>query len=536
VPVTLATMLRCTGREAGAGSGAATGARAAGRAVLVAGLLMALLATASASAAPARAAAKLKAASAPASQLTPVAAISLPGGATAYRFQQHVSGVRVLDGQAVVSDPIGAPPDLVADSSTPGIEPPPPPRLGKAAALEVALRSAGITRLRADWAASLAIDPGGHLAGASNDGGALVWRVVIPSARPLGDFEVLVNAVSGRVTSIRDLLWSRRGRATLYDPNPVAQNNRSSAPRRDRRDKNTRLLNRLRRPVKLRNIRNGQRCLRGKWVHAKVGRGGKEVCKRNLNWRRVKRRRDRFEALMTYFHIDRAQRYIQRLGFGTGGARGIVKRSQVAVADAFRADNSFYSPVTRRIKFGSGGVDDAEDADVIVHEYGHAIQDAQVRGFGNGSQAGAIGEGFGDYWAAAMSSRSPRTSNRDDVCIFDWDGVSWGRFVPEFNRRCGRRADRNETLNEAQADCGFEIHCVGQVWSSALWDLRREVGGRPFDRILLSSQFMYTTNEHFDEAVEALIAADQDSTGGANHDAICAEMENQRGISVADCP
>ena len=41
---------------------------------------------------------------------------------------------------------------------------------------------------------------------------------------------------------------------------------------------------------------------------------------------------------------------------------------------------------------------------------------------------------------------------------------------------------------------------------------------RAFDRILLSSQFMYTTNEQFDDAVEALIAADQASTGGENQE------------------
>ena len=89
---------------------------------------------------------------------------------------------------------------------------------------------------------------------------------------------------------------------------------------------------------------------------------------------------------------------------------------------------------------------------------------------------------------------------------------------------------------EAQTSCQDEIHCVGEVWSSALWDLRNEVGGKAFDTIVLSSQFMYATNEPFDDAVEALIAADQASSGGANKDEICAEMEAQRGISVAGCP
>jgi hypothetical protein len=429
----------------------------------------------------------------------------------------------------VVSDPRGAPPDVVADSSKPSIEGPPSPRVGRAPAIEAALRSAGVRHLRGHWSAGLAIEPG--------DGGTLVWRVVIPAARPLGDFEVLIDAASGRVVRTRNLLQdSRQGHAQLYNPNPVAQHNSSSGLRRDKRDRNTRLLTSLRRPVTLHDIREGQRCLRGKWVHAKLGRNAREVCKRGLEWWGVKRARNRFEALMTYFHIDRAQRYIRRLGFGAGTAKGINDRTQVAVADAFRDDNSWYSPATRRINYGSGGVDDAEDADVILHEYGHAIQDDQVPGFANSNQARTIGEGFGDYWAAVMSSRSPGTSNKDDVCIFEWDGVGWGSFVPAFGRKCGRRADSGDTLSEAQASCEFEIHCVGEVWSSALWDLRDGVGGKTFDRILLSSQFMYTTNERLDAAVEALIAADQASTGGANKIQICDEMETQRGISVGNCP
>ncbi len=517
-------MLRGPGKVAEAGPVGQGSARAIRRAALAGALVAALTAPASASAAPARATAKLKAADAPAGELKPVAAIPLPGGAIVYRFQQRVSGVRVLNGQVVVIDPRGAPPDLVADSSKPGIESPPAPRLGRAAAVQVASRSVGVERLRGHGSATLAIEPGAWLprrpSGASPRGGRLVWRVVVASARPFGDFEVLIDANSGGVLRKRNLIQSfRTGRAQLYNPNPVVEHGSMNRLRRDYHDRDTHLLTSLRRPVKLPKIRSGQRCLRGKWAHAKLGHKPRQVCKRNLRWWGVKRSKDRFEALMAYFHVTRAQRYIQGLGFSDRRHNGINDRTQVLIADAklIPSDNSYYLPSTRRIKFGFGGVDDAEDADVILHEYAHAMQDAQVRWFGQGNQAGSIGEGFGDYWAAAMSSKSPGTSRRDDVCIFEWDGVSWGRFVPAFGRKCGRRADRSDTLAEAQADCGVgNIHCVGEVWSSALWDLRREIGPRSFDRIVLSSQFMYTSNERFDDAVQALIAADQASNGGAN--------------------
>ena len=107
-----------------------------------------------------------------------------------------------------------------------------------------------------------------------------------------------------------------------------------------------------------------------------------------------------------------------------------------------------------------------------------------------------------------MSALSPGTTNADDVCIFDWDGVGWGKFVPGVppQVRAARR-DSHGPCRQAQASCRFEIHCVGKVWSSALWALRTKygIGAATFDRIVLASQFMYTANERFGEAVNALV-------------------------------
>jgi hypothetical protein len=66
-------------------------------------------------------------------------------------------------------------------------------------------------------------------------------------------------------------------------------------------------------------------------------------------------------------------------------------------------------------------VDDAEDAEVILHEYGHAIQDSQMTppGFGTSVEAGSIGEGFGDYWAVTVSNVIAPTP--DPACVADWD-------------------------------------------------------------------------------------------------------------------
>jgi zinc metalloprotease ZmpB len=55
-------------------------------------------------------------------------------------------------------------------------------------------------------------------------------------------------------------------------------------------------------------------------------------------------------------------------------------------------DNSFATDHPK--DEGKGGVDDAEDAEAILHEYGHAIHFSQKVSFDG--EGGAISEGFGD--------------------------------------------------------------------------------------------------------------------------------------------
>jgi Fungalysin metallopeptidase (M36) len=491
---------------------------------------------------------ELRAATAPVRELSGAAPITLPGGAVVHRYQQRVGGRPVIGAEAIVNDAPGAAPLLVADSTRGAIESPAPARVTRDQAIQIASDRLGVIRLRGQVSSALAIRPG--------LGGTLVWRVLIPAARPLGDFEFLVDAATGRVLSRHNLLeYYQRGKAKLYNPNPVVEHHGARGLHKDHHGKDTPLLRKLRRKVPIPNLDDGQDCLRGRWVHALRGRKKKkETCNPNLNWSRATRSDSRFDALMVYFHINRAQAYIQQLGFSNSNStpNGINDRVQLAVANAFRADNSFYSPASGVIKYGSGGVDDAEDGDVILHEYGHAMQDSQSAAFGHASgfQAGSLAEGSSDYWAAAMSSLVPHTANEDDVCIFDWDATTYGKFYPRVppersGRRCGRRADLGRTLQKAQkGTCGTDVHCVGQVWASALWDLRRTFvakrrasGGARMDRIYLASQFLYTSVVRFKGAAKALLCADEDlyphgrpgDCRGEDYSAIHREMR-ERGI------
>ena len=466
---------------------------------------------------------QLDSAAAPVAQLVPIGSERLPGGTTIYRYEQRARGVPVLGAQAIVADSPGIAPELSVDSTIAGIAAPTPPRVPRGFAVAVAQRVAGVKRLAAQPAAELAVAPEGH--------GKLVWVVTLPSTRPLADYRVLVSATTGRVLETRDRLMEfQTGQAKLYDPNPVVEQGSYTGLGADHADGNTALLTGLRLAVALPRLSDGQSCLVGRWAKAVMHLTRDPVCSASLDWTGIKRSSDRFEALMAYYHVDRAEAYIQSLGF-----TNIQNRRQVLLADATTQDNSFYRPSDRTITYGSGGVDDAEDADVILHEYGHSIQDDQVTGFGLSFAAGSMGEGFGDYWAAAMSSRSPGPpANEWNVCIFDWDGVSYITGTPH----CGRRADSTMTRQQAQSTngCRSDVHCVGTVWSSALWDLRLALGndgqGRSvMDRVVLASHFRLTPVASFANGADALQEADEDlypagpdDGEGLHYAAIHAEM------------
>ncbi len=199
-----------------------------------------------------------------------------------------------------------------------------------------------------------------------------------------------------------------------------------------------------------------------------------------------------FNDAMTYFHIDQSQRYMQSLGFV--GTRSIQALPIEVDSNGVNGDdNSYFQPSTNRLSFGHGCVDDNEDADVILHEYGHAIHFG-INSSWSGGDTGAIGEGFGDYWAASYSLSTAQGAQFFPNQIYSWDGHGegspcWpGRIL---NATAARFDPSRNYAAHMTIDGGFQSD---ELWSTPLFQslLSLKALGVPreeVDTIILQAQF-----------------------------------------------
>ena len=310
---------------------------------------------------------------------------------------------------------------------------------------------------------------------------------------------VVALAMAPATTASKPRATGSTGTGTVFFPNPVAQLQNQSLT--DQKDADYAALQAAYHEVTLTNL-DGSGFLVGVRANVSVETGTPAYSQTKTY--DYHRNDDRFEQVMAYYWVTEAQKYIQSLGFGSS-RRAVNKESQDIRTDQYGVDNSFSWDKHDYLRFGKGGVDDAEDAEVILHEYGHAIQDAQVAGFGVGPEAGGFGEAFGDYWAVTVSNVIAPTA--DTPCVADWDSVSYTSDVPH----CLRRVDTDAHYQ----DLGSEVHSNGLIWSRALWDIRRALGHVKADTLILEAQFSFAADTTMPAAATATVSAAQTLYGNA---------------------
>ncbi len=202
-----------------------------------------------------------------------------------------------------------------------------------------------------------------------------------------------------------------------------------------------------------------------------------------------------FEYVNAFYHLNQVQSHIHTLGFDCADSRIDVD------AHGTDADQSFFSPgfQPQRLTLGDGCVDDAEDADVVIHEYGHFVSETASPGSNSGNQRNALDEGFGDYLAASYSAS---ISNFRSEWVFNWDG----------HNECWNGRVLNTT--ESYPINTSSIYRNGQIWSAVLWCLHGIIGGAATDSLILQTHYMYASGISMPDAAVLLMEADTMLTGG----------------------
>lgn len=225
-----------------------------------------------------------------------------------------------------------------------------------------------------------------------------------------------------------------------------------------------------------------------------------------------------FEDAMCYYHVDTYQRYIQSLGFTTIYASPL----NVDPHGLNNQDNSHFVPagISTRIAFGEGCVDDAEDADVIVHEYGHALSYSASPGTNSGTERQGLDEGIGDYIAASYSKNLYYQNWKN---TFSWDGhnTCWD----------GRSASDPTPYPPNTSN----LYVYGSIWASTLMEVHDMIGREQSDIVFFESLFGNGGFMTLTDAARVVLDADSIVYGQA-HDAQYKAAFCSRGIlSGIDC-
>ena len=181
-------------------------------------------------------------------------------------------------------------------------------------------------------------------------------------------------------------------------------------------------------------------------------------------------------------------------------------------------------------------VNGGDDASIVYHEYTHGLSnrlvtDAAGRGALNSPQAGAMGEGWSDWYAKDyLVSQFPGAGQR---------GRRGGRRHGPLRRRHAALAPhaRGSTARSARrrpscpgADGGLgRLHVRrlrqdrrrqprstldGEIWAETLWDLRTAVGSADARRLITDGMRLSPAEPSFLDMRNAILLADQAAGGG----------------------
>lgn len=415
---------------------------------------------------------------------------------TTVRFRQTIDGIPVHGAEIAVSiDPQNRVQFVMNDYVAGASLATRTPSVSADAARSAALAHLGVV-------GALGLDRTELVALPTKEGVRLAWKVnLVPSETPTGDWEVLADAATGELLRVTDNACYVDGDGDVFDPDPLSSAGATynDPGYTDGADANTaqllaEIFNRTLPDI---TFDGANYQLTGPYARIMEFESPNYGSFGQATSSFVFTRFDNpFEAANVYYHVDRYMRYInETLGLSVMPFQyaGGVQCDPHGLSGA---DNSHYIPSTGRLAWGEGGVDDSEDADVIIHELGHGLHD-WVTG-GSLSQVNGLSEGTGDYFAQSYSRAYGQWTPADPAYhwTFSWDGHNtfWG----------GRITNYGATYPGGLTG---SIHTDGQIWATSLMHVWDDIGQGATDAAVLEGLAMTNSSSSQDDAAQAVLQA-----------------------------
>ena len=395
---------------------------------------------------------------------------------TAVHLQQQYCGLPVIGGEAMLKVGRDGTVEMITVSYRPGITvdttPAVPAQQAVATALATLQRTAAGTPVP-----RLQILP-------DRNGGRLVYRLLLSTRAPVDSWRITVDANTGEVLEHMDLKRSASGWA--FEQNP------------DFADEIE---------VELTDLAGDASVLDGTYavVQSTVFDGENQGTEHlavadeegDFFYLPVDPAvDDPFVEVQAYYHVTKISRFFEdELGHEFSGPALVT--TNYRSEDAGTYDNAYYTPDmmgNTTLTFGQGAsYDYAYDADVVVHEFGHAVIQERTNmvmdfitydDYGWNNAPGGIHEGLADYWAC---------STHDDPVV--------GEYT------ISRTLDNDHTCPE---DLTGEVHDDGEFVGATAWDIYQAVGKESADVIVYGALGLVTSAPSFAELGEAMseVAAD----------------------------
>lgn len=225
----------------------------------------------------------------------------------------------------------------------------------------------------------------------------------------------------------------------------------------------------------------------------------------------LNRSKPAFEEVNVFYHLSCFRRSLDTLGFASLANYSLP----IDVHGMDGADQSAFSPLQNRLAYGDGNVDDAEDAAVIVHEYGHVLSHASLA-FGNsGDERRAIEEGICDYLAGSYTRSC---SDYEWQNLFKWDGHN------EF--WAGRTLMSPKIYPDNMVG---QMHKDGEIFSSALMTMELAMSRKLVHKLVLGTLPFLIPDLSMPLAAQAFLETDSLLSGGI-HTPLLVQIFNSKGI------